>query len=278
MTLTIDPEFRDLIPPITAEERSVLEASVASEGCREDLIAWGDILIDGHNRYEICTKLHLPFKVHRMDFAGRDDAKVWIIRNQLGRRNLQPAQRIALVIVLEPLLSAAADKRMKSGKSNPMDNCPQGATRDSLAQLANVSGKSVERFKRVEASPVKELGRYMKTGKVSIDAAATVAKLPESEQEKVVQAGPDAVKEKAAEMRKQKNTPAPSKAKNTERERGKDAADVIKKEKLMTPEFRIAFETFEKQIIVEKRRGYSAGTSIEAARACVRYLVGILES
>ena len=60
--LKIDPEFKALIPPLTPDERAGLEASILTEGCRDALIVWGDILIDGHNRYEICTKHNIPYK------------------------------------------------------------------------------------------------------------------------------------------------------------------------------------------------------------------------
>ena len=60
--LKIDPEFKSLIPPLTPDERAGLEASILTEGCRDALIVWGDILIDGHNRYEICTKHNIPYK------------------------------------------------------------------------------------------------------------------------------------------------------------------------------------------------------------------------
>ena len=56
MNLTIDPEFKNLIPPLTSEEYAGLEESILAEGCRDSLVAWHGILIDGHNRYEICEK------------------------------------------------------------------------------------------------------------------------------------------------------------------------------------------------------------------------------
>src|SRR5690606_25603507 len=95
--LRIDPEFRALIPPLTDDEKRLLEQSIVAEGCRDPLVAWGDVLIDGHNRYEICTRHAVPFEVVRRDFTDRSEAREWIIRNQLGRRNLTPEQRAYLI-------------------------------------------------------------------------------------------------------------------------------------------------------------------------------------
>ena len=96
-TLRIDPELRALIPPLTEEEKRLLEESIVSEGCRDPLVVWGDVLIDGHNRYDICTRRDVPFRVVQREFADKHEAKDWIIRNQLGRRNLTPEQRSYLI-------------------------------------------------------------------------------------------------------------------------------------------------------------------------------------
>lgn len=62
-SLTIDPEFQNLIPPPSTEELALLEANLSQEGCLQPLIVWKDhnILLDGHNRYQLCTQLHIPY-------------------------------------------------------------------------------------------------------------------------------------------------------------------------------------------------------------------------
>lgn len=88
--IQIDPEFRDLIPRLSADERAQLEANIVADGCRDPLTLWGHILLDGHNRHEICTRLGLPFRTVHVDLTDRDAAMDWIDANQLGRRNLTP--------------------------------------------------------------------------------------------------------------------------------------------------------------------------------------------
>ena len=48
------------------------------------------ILLDGHNRYEICQKHDRLFSYREINLASRQAAINWIINNQLGRRNLHP--------------------------------------------------------------------------------------------------------------------------------------------------------------------------------------------
>ena len=90
--IQIDPEFQGLIPTMVKEEREALEASILAEGCRDALVVWGDLLVDGHRRYEICKAHDLEFKIIHREFESRDQAKIWIISNQFARRNLTPKQ------------------------------------------------------------------------------------------------------------------------------------------------------------------------------------------
>lgn len=97
--LTIDPEFRDKIPPLTEDEFSLLEENILSDGAVfSPLVVWDGIILDGHNRYEIIQKHpELVYAVHEMQFSNRYKALSWICRNQLGRRNLTPQQKKYLI-------------------------------------------------------------------------------------------------------------------------------------------------------------------------------------
>ena len=89
--LIVDPAFKAQIPTPTAEELAHLEQNLIEYGgARDRLIAWKNTLLDGHNRYEICTRLGLDFEVEEIELPNRQAAEDWIDRNQLGRRNLNP--------------------------------------------------------------------------------------------------------------------------------------------------------------------------------------------
>src|SRR4028119_445408 len=90
--LRIDPEFQSLIPPLSKDEKAALQASILEEGCRDPLVVWAEekLLIDGHNRFAICTAHGIPYKIVEMSFDSRNAVKVWTIANQLGRRSLTP--------------------------------------------------------------------------------------------------------------------------------------------------------------------------------------------
>ena len=95
--IKIDPEFKDLIRPLRRKEYLQLEENILDEGCRDPRITWNDYIIDGHNRYAICTQHSVPFKTITKDFASREEAIVWICKNQLGRRNITEEPRKYLI-------------------------------------------------------------------------------------------------------------------------------------------------------------------------------------
>ena len=115
---TVDPEFAALIPPLQANELAQLEANIVQDGCREPLSVWAghNVLLDGHNRLTICNQHDLPFKT--VEIAGldnRDDAMLWIIANQMGRRNLPAIDMIGLQEAREPIWARKAKANMQAG-------------------------------------------------------------------------------------------------------------------------------------------------------------------
>ncbi len=109
--MIIDKEFAELIPALTEDEYKGLEASIVADGCRDALVVWVEVLVDGHNRYRICTAHNVPFQTVEKDFADRDAVKLWMMRNQLSRRNLNDFQRIEIVRKCEDAVKADAKKR-----------------------------------------------------------------------------------------------------------------------------------------------------------------------
>ena len=176
--LAVDPEFRDLIPPLNEEELKLLEESLMADGCESPLTVWNGVIIDGHNRYAICRKHEIPFSIQEKNFSSRDDAMLWMLRNQLGRRNLNNYQRVELVLKFEPLVKSAAEQRMMAGKAaNPVPTLAQGQTkgktRDHLSEAAGVSHGTFAKAKKLVQSADEETKRELRAGKVTVNRAYT---------------------------------------------------------------------------------------------------------
>lgn len=92
-----DPEFERFVPPLSPKERELLEESILRDGCRDAIVIWNGIILDGYNRYAICVKHDLPFQVRNMQMDSRDEAIAWICTNQMGRRNITEETRRYLI-------------------------------------------------------------------------------------------------------------------------------------------------------------------------------------
>lgn len=96
-TLQIDQQFKNLIRPLKRKEYLQLEANILEDGCRDPLIIWNGYIVDGHNRYEICTRHQIPFGIISKEFECREAVIAWICANQLGRRNITEETRKFLI-------------------------------------------------------------------------------------------------------------------------------------------------------------------------------------
>jgi len=113
--LKIDPEFKGLIKALQTKEYLQLESNILMDGCREAIITWNGIIVDGHNRYEICTRHGIPFRIQEMDFDCREAVIAWICANQLGRRNISEETRKYLIGVQYNTEKIVASKRNSRG-------------------------------------------------------------------------------------------------------------------------------------------------------------------
>ena len=140
--LKIDDEFKNLIPAITPEEKAELEKSLIAGGCREPLVVWNGIILDGHTRHAICRQHGIEYKITSEEFKDRDQAKIWIISNQLARRNLKPDQMKCLRgerYNLEKKESVGfKDRDLSGGK-----NCPRESTAEKLGREYGVSPRTI---------------------------------------------------------------------------------------------------------------------------------------
>ena len=185
--LKIDPEFQSKIPPLTAEERGQLEANILEEGrLLNPLIVWKGFIVDGPNRFEI-LKEHpeIEYTILEKEFAGREEAIVWICKNQLGRRNLTPEQRRYLVgkqYEAEKLAHGGSRKMEGEQPSCHGDNLvSQPKTCERIAQENGVNWRSVIRSEKfaqnVDAAEAAVPGTREKilSGKVKPTAAELAA-------------------------------------------------------------------------------------------------------
>lgn len=157
MKLTIDKEFKELIAPLSDDEFKQLKENILSDGCREPIVTWNGIIVDGHNRYKICTENSIPFQTVPLNFADRAEVIMWMLKNQLGRRNLNDFQRNEVALKYEQVIAERMRENslanLRKGSNPPSgSNDPLGentSKRKEMAKIAGTSEGSIQRSKLI---------------------------------------------------------------------------------------------------------------------------------
>lgn len=181
--MRIEKQFEELLPPLTDEEYRQLEENILKDGIRDPLVVWktpsgNEVLVDGHNRLKIAEKHDLEYQKVYMTFDGFDDVKLWIYRNQIGKRNLIPFQKTEVELKMEPVFKAEAKKRQgtRTDLGNIVQNSAQSEptkTRDRIAKRAGVSHDTVRKVKYVLQNGSEETKELARSDKISIHDAYT---------------------------------------------------------------------------------------------------------
>ena len=182
--LKINESLEHVMPPLQETELSLLTQKLLAEGCLDALVVWKETgeLVDGHNRYRICHENGIPFSYMEMSFTSESEVKTWIIRHQLGRRNVPDFVKCELALPLETEMKAEAKKRQ--GQRTDLMNIPstltecdeRGDTRDKLAKIAGVSTGSLTKAKKIIAEADEDTKEKLRNGELSIHGAYTALK------------------------------------------------------------------------------------------------------
>jgi len=144
MQLIINQTFKNLLPMLSREEEKSLRESIISDGCRDPLVVWNSVIIDGHNRYQICQEEGVEFKVLEMEFSDDEAAMDWIDKNQIARRNLTPDDfRLAVGRRYNRTKKVAHGREGRTFSEDQID--PPKSTAETLATEHGISPATVKR-------------------------------------------------------------------------------------------------------------------------------------
>jgi hypothetical protein len=220
MDIVVNEELKAYIDPLTAEEYEALERSILAEGCRDALVLWGDVLVDGHNRYGICRKHGLPFQtVQSTRFQSIEDVYLWMIDQHLGRRSISEFQRGVLALRKREIVAtrraqgvapspAVDDPAAQAEHASTATVVPERLdTREAVAKAARLSSSQVVMIEKIQKQAAPQVVAAVKAGTISINAAAAVASLPAEEQAAAAAAGKDELKQAAKRVRESRRKP-----------------------------------------------------------------------
>jgi hypothetical protein len=224
MNIVVNAELKAYIDPLTPEEHEALERSILAEGCRDALVLWGETLVDGHNRHAICQKHGLPFQtVQNPRFQSMQDVHLWMIDQHLGRRSVSNFQRGLLALRKSEIITEQRNRVLASRSAEAVPSAP-GETepttpkvdtpaperldsREAIAKAARLSSSQVVMIERIQKQAAPEVVAAVRSGTISINAAAAVATLPAEEQVAAAAAGADELKQAAKRVREAKRKP-----------------------------------------------------------------------
>ena len=191
--LKIDTSFKKLIPQLPTEEFLLLEKNIIKNGCCKPLFVWNSTILDGHNRYEICTKLQIPFMIQRIYFKNQEEAIAWICVNQLSRPNITEENRRYLIgkrCEIEKILGAhnASGTNQYTKKELKASILPKLAfdasasqTRERLSKEYNLSQASILNYEKYTqaldslSKVVPNVVPRILTGKIKVSLENTIA-------------------------------------------------------------------------------------------------------
>lgn len=199
--LLIDEELRDLLPPLSLDEKEQLENNLLKNGyVGAPIYTWEGYIVDGHNRYEICKKHNIDFSAEELfnsDGFTKTDVMEWMINTQLGRRNLIPAQRILIGQKFKERLMHEAKQRQ--GERNDLrineTSSPKGEnvkptkihTEKELAKLIGVGSGTLARFDQVMKSENEDIKKRVLSGELKITPAYDIVKGRNENKEKSIE-------------------------------------------------------------------------------------------
>jgi transcriptional regulator with XRE-family HTH domain len=223
MQIKINDVLRAYIEPLTEAEHAALERSLLAEGCRDALVLWDDILVDGHNRYAICQQHGIPFKViQNTTFRSMEDVMLWMIDNHLGRRSVGDFQRGVLALRKKDILAQRAEAEAARLKAEDAAIAPPESdaepvaakvrtSREDIARAARLSTNTISQIEKIQKTATPELVEAVRAGTISINAAATVATLAPEDQVQAVAGGKKFLQQAAKEIREQRAASRPPK-------------------------------------------------------------------
>jgi hypothetical protein len=219
MNIVVNAELKAYIDPLTPEEYEALERSLLAEGCRDALVLWGEVLVDGHNRYGICQKHGLPFQtVQNPRFQSIEDVHLWMIDQHLGRRSVSNFQRGLLALRKSEIIAEQRARALAAQPAEPVPAEPVLAaaavpaeaplnSREAIAKAARLSSNQVAMIERIQTQAAPEVVAAVRSGTLSINAAAAVATLPAQEQVAAAVGGAEELKQAAKRVREAKRKP-----------------------------------------------------------------------
>ena len=201
-TPVVLPELAGLLPPLTGEQLSALEADILQNGCYSPVIVNEDlVIVDGHNRQSLCEKHGIPYQMLVFHFDNMLEAMKWAVDTQKARRNLTAWELGKIALKLKPEVEARAkanqsaaggDKSSEALRTNWSEALPEQVdTRQELADAVGVGRSTMNRIMQIDEQAPDAVKEALDNREISVNTGYNITRdiqnLPEEEREQAAE-------------------------------------------------------------------------------------------
>lgn len=221
-TPAVLPELAELLPPLTDEQLSSLEADILNNGCYSPVITNEDlVVIDGHNRMDICEEHGIPYRIAVFHFEDMLEAKQWALDTQKSRRNLDKWVLGQIALKLKPDIEARAKANMSAGGGDKVsDDARPGLatlpnpvpvdTRKELAETVGLGERTMGKVMQIEENAPEAIKKALDNKEISVNKGYELTKelldVPEGQREAAAMEALEFEKAKAADKKADQKT------------------------------------------------------------------------
>jgi len=196
-------EMKELLPPLSEEQFSALQADILTNGCYAPVIVDEEMhIIDGHNRQNICQEHNISYRMLVFSFEDLLEAKQWALDTQKGRRNLTLWDLGQIALKLKPDLEARGRLNQSAGgqlyspkegfqNSENLPNVRVNTTKE-MADSVGISHDTMNRIIKIDEQAPPVVKEALDNKELSINQGYNITKqiqhLPEEEQDEAARA------------------------------------------------------------------------------------------
>lgn len=197
--------FCKLIPEMTPEEYADFRDDIKAHGLNKPIMIWQNHwIVDGRHRDRACTETGVTKRYVAFQGKTENDVLDFVISENVKRRHLTPSQRALIAADLATMRQGARTDLFSQPSANLQKVGPTEKSQEESARKMNVSTRSVADAAKVTTQGAPELVEAVRSGKVAVSTAATLAAEPVQIQQEIVARGEKEIVAKAKEIKETK--------------------------------------------------------------------------
>jgi len=171
----------EIFPMMATADFDALVAGIEQNGQLEPIVTYQGMILDGRHRYRACQQLGR--KPNTTEWDGNGSPESFVISKNLWRRHLTVSQR-AITAAKIASFRRGGDRRSDQAEKFPLDR-----SQKKVAEMLNISDRSVRFADTVVTDGVPELVQAVERGEIALADAATITELPKARQTEIATAG-----------------------------------------------------------------------------------------